>query len=71
MGEPEIRRIMVPDQPGQKSLQDPISMGKNLVMVAAPVIPETEGSVKQEDHNTGPPGQKASPYLKNNQNIKN
>jgi hypothetical protein len=43
--EAEIIRIEVPDQPGQKTLPDPMSSSKKY---HASVIPATAGSLKQE-----------------------
>jgi hypothetical protein len=42
----EIWRIMVPGQPGQKSLQDPTSKEKSWVWWCAPIILAESGSLK-------------------------
>jgi hypothetical protein len=42
-------------------------MGKNYICWCAPIIPETEGSLKYEELGLGQQGQKERPYLQNNQ----
>jgi hypothetical protein len=44
--EDEIGRIMVPDQPDQKSLQEPISVGKSWAWWCVHVILVMVGSIK-------------------------
>jgi hypothetical protein len=68
--EAEILRIMVLDQPGQRSLQDLISREESWVLWHLPVIPVTTGCIKQEDLRPGWLGQVARPHLQNKQSKK-
>jgi hypothetical protein len=67
--EAEIGRIIIPGQPGQISLQDPI-LTNGWVRWYMPVISAMEESIEQGGCSPGWPGQKARPYLKNNQRKK-
>jgi hypothetical protein len=69
--EGEVRRIMVPSQPGQTQFLKSHLNGKSWVCWCVPVIPATVGRKhKQEDGIPGWPGQKTRPYLQDNQSIK-
>jgi hypothetical protein len=68
MSKAEIGRIILPKQAGQKSLQDPHLNEKRLGVVACPCHPSHGG--KPEIGGPGWPGQKARPYVQNNQSTK-
>jgi hypothetical protein len=63
----DIERITVPGQSRQKCLWDPISLGKENIVVVCTCHPVTTGSIKQEDSISGQPEQKARHYLQHNQ----
>jgi hypothetical protein len=70
MQEVEIWRISVVGQPGPKKKkvhETSILMEKSWAQWCMPIIPTMVGSLKQDDCGPGWPGQKARPYLKNNQ----
>jgi hypothetical protein len=52
------------------SSPDPTSTGNSWAWWLKSVISATVGSVKQEDHSPGWPGQKVRPYIQNNHSKK-
>jgi hypothetical protein len=59
-----MRKIVLPGQSGQKSLQDSIPMESSWAWWGAPVIPAMVRSVKSEDGSPGWSGQKQDPISK-------
>jgi hypothetical protein len=61
MKEAEIRKITVPGQPRPKKKKKKFVRSPSQ---CPPAILMTAGSIKQEFHSPGWPGQKARPYIK-------
>jgi hypothetical protein len=70
--EVEFERIMVPAQPGQKSLLDSISTGKKLSVVVCTSHLSNDRKTKIIERSSSKPARKkkARPFLQNNQSKK-